>query len=84
VIYDNLKISLVSLLELYYEVINPTLINKQGNDVGSQYRTGIYYTDLEDTHIIKQLISKLQEKYDKPIVIEVKQLTSFYKAEEYH
>jgi len=84
VVYDPLKTSLEFILELYYDVIDPTLINKQGNDLGSQYRTGIYYIDLEDEEIIKKSISKLQEKYDKPIAIEVKELTSFYKAEEYH
>ena len=84
VVYDPLKTSLEFILELYYDVIDPTLINKQGNDLGSQYRTGIYYIDLEDEEIIKKSIVKLQEKYAKPIAIEVKELTSFYKAEEYH
>ena len=84
IVYDSLKISLESLLELYYEVIDPTLFNKQGNDTGSQYRTGIYYIDSADLKIIMESIDKLQLKYDKPIVIEVKELIIFYKAEEYH
>jgi len=84
VTYDIFKISLESLLELYYEVVNPTLINKQGNDVGSQYRTGIYYIDKEDSKTIIKSINKLQEKYNKPIAIEVRKIDIFYKAEEYH
>jgi peptide methionine sulfoxide reductase msrA/msrB len=84
VVYDISKINLESIIELYYEVVNPTLINKQGNDVGSQYRTGIYYIDLEDSKIIIKSINKLQEKYKKSIAIEVKKLDVFYRAEEYH
>jgi len=54
------------------------------HDIGSQYRTGIYYVDPEDESIIRAAVSKLQEKYDKPIAIEVKPLENYYLAEEYH
>jgi len=85
IVYDALKISLETLLELYYDVIDPTSVNKQGNDVGSKYRTGIYYVDSEDEEIIAKSINKLQDKYyDSPIVIEVKRLSMFLKAEEYN
>jgi len=84
VTYDVSKISLEALLELYYEIVNPTLINKQGNDVGSQYRTGIYYIDHEDSKTIIKSINMLQQKYNKPIAIEVRKIDIFYKAEEYH
>jgi len=84
VVYDSTDISLENLLELYYEVIEPTSINKQGNDEGSRYRSGIYYIDPEDKEVITKSISKLQEKYDDHIVIEVGPLNIFYKAEEYH
>lgn len=84
VIYDDDIIGLSYLLKLYYDVINPTSINRQGGDVGSQYRTGIYYTDYKDIDIIHSSIEELQKKYDKKIAIEVLPLTNYYKAEEYH
>lgn len=77
-------ISLSGLLDLFYKVINPTTLNRQGNDVGSQYRTGIYYTDHEDVPFIKQSIGLLQNEYDKPIAIEIKPLEKYFSAEEYH
>lgn len=82
--YDPKIISLSHILQLYFHVINPTSINRQGNDVGSQYRTGIYYIDPKDQPIIMKNINDLQRKYDKPIAIEVKPLENFYLAEEYH
>lgn len=84
VLYNPLEISLEFILELYYEVINPTSINRQGNDIGSQYRTGIYYVDVYDEKIILKSIRELQKKYDKPIAIEVLPLKNYYLAEEYH
>lgn len=84
VVYDPEKIDLAFILELYYDVINPTSVNKQGGDVGSQYRTGIYYVDQEDLPVIKESLQKLQEKYDKPVAIEAEPLKNYYLAEEYH
>lgn len=84
VVYDPNTISLTFVLELYYDVINPTSINKQGEDTGSQYRTGIYYVDENDVDIIKDSINELQTKYDKPIAIEVLPIINYYLAEEYH
>lgn len=84
VIYDEAQISLSKLLELYYDVIDPVSINRQGGDTGSQYRTGIYYVEQKDEVIINQSIAELQEKYCETIAIEVKPLTNFFKAEEYH
>lgn len=84
VTYDPDIIDLSFLLDMYYDVINPTSINKQGGDVGSQYRTGIYYVDEDDLPIIRDSIAKLQTKYDKPIAIEVLPLKNYYLAEEYH
>lgn len=82
--YDPKVISLSFILDLYYDVINPTSVNKQGEDEGTQYRTGIYYVDDSDVEIIKNSIEKLQTKYDKPIAIEVLPLKNYYPAEEYH
>ena len=84
VFYDPKQIRLEFILSLYYEVINPTSINKQGGDIGTQYRTGIYYVDPEDVSIIRHSISELQKAYDQPIAIEVLPLRNYYPAEEYH
>lgn len=84
VFYDPAQIRLEFILSLYYDVINPTSINRQGHDVGSQYRTGIYYVDEADVPTIKQSLEELQTKYDKPIAIELLPLQNYYLAEEYH
>jgi len=65
-------------------VINPVSVNRQGGDIGSQYRTGIYFTDETDETVIRGSIDQLQKKYREPIAIEVKPLINYYKAEEYH
>ncbi len=82
--YEDTVIGLPYILELYYDVINPVSINRQGGDVGSQYRTGIYYVNEEDAPVIEYSISKLQEKYKETIAIERLPLSNYYKAEEYH
>ena len=84
VVYDPTIVPLEFLLELYYEAINPTSLNRQGGDHGGQYRTGIYYVDDKDRLVIESSIAKLQKRFDKPIAIEVKQLENFSLAEEYH
>ncbi len=84
VVYENVILGLPYLLELYYDVINPLSINKQGGDVGSQYRTGIYYVDAEDEEVILHSIAELQKRYTEKIAIEVKPMLNFYRAEEYH
>lgn len=84
VTYDPTKTSLSFILEQFYSIINPTTLNQQGNDKGTQYRTGIYYTDLSDRAIIIRSLAKLQRKYSKVLMIEVKPLNNFYSAEGYH
>ena len=84
VLYNPEIISLEDILAHYLRVVNPVSINKQGNDVGTQYRTGIYYTDEADKAIIENILAKEQTKHDKPIAIEVEPLKHFYDAEEYH
>ena len=84
VFYDPKVIRLEFVLSLYYDVINPTSVNKQGGDIGTQYRTGIYYVDEQDEAVIRASIAELQKKYDKPIAIEVLPLRNYYLAEEYH
>ena len=82
--YDESFIRLPFLLKMYFEVVNPTSINRQGGDTGSQYRTGIYFTDDTDEIVIKQAIQELQKKYQEKIAIEVLSLLNYFKAEEYH
>lgn len=84
VIYKPEIISLEDLLTHYLRVVNPVSVNKQGNDVGTQYRSGIYYTDKNDKKIIDNILKKEQTKHDKPIAIEVLPLKHFFEAEEYH
>lgn len=82
--YDPQEADLALLLELYFKTIDPTSLNRQGGDHGSQYRTGIYYIDESDRPIIEAAIDSLAKNYQKPIVVEVKPLSNFYKAEDYH
>lgn len=82
--YDPKELNLKLLIELFFRTIDPTSLNKQGNDRGTQYRTGIYYTDPADLPIIQSAVEELAKKYSEPIVLEVKPLKNFYPAEEYH
>lgn len=84
--YDPKIVSLEDLLSVFFYVHDPTSSDRQGEDVGEQYRSIILYTDLEQKEAVEKFIKVLnQEKaYEKPIVTEVKPLHYFYKAEEYH
>lgn len=84
VTYDANQISLDKLLQYYFKVIDPTSVNKQGNDRGRQYRTGIYYQDSADKSVIDRAIATLQTKYKNKIQIEVEPLKNYTEAEEYH
>lgn len=82
--YDESVISLEELLNRFWKIIDPTLLNRQGPDIGNQYRTGIYYKNEEDLNIINKTLEKVQRKYDKEIVTEIEEIKSFYLAEDYH
>ena len=82
--YNKNEIFLEKLLDYYFKIINPTSINKQGNDIGRQYRTGIYYTDENDLGIIKNKINEEQKKYEDEIQVEVEKLDNYILGEEYH
>lgn len=84
VTYDSNTVELDDLLDYFFAIIDPVSINKQGNDKGSQYRTGIYYVNDNDLLLINDKIKQLQEGYSKPIAIEVDRLMNFVPAEEYH
>jgi peptide methionine sulfoxide reductase msrA/msrB len=84
VVYDPKALSLDFLLELYYESVDPVSVNRQGGDRGSQYRTGIYYTNGGDLPVIKRSVTQLQKRCDGPVAIEVAPLLNFCLAEDYH
>lgn len=82
--YDASLISLEMIINMYFVSIDPTTLNRQGHDVGLQYRTGIYYTDESDVDTINKVILKQQQQYSEEIVVEVMPLENFYPAEDYH
>jgi peptide-methionine (S)-S-oxide reductase len=84
--FDPKAISFRELLEVFFTIHNPTTLNRQGADVGSQYRSAIFYHDEGQKTIAGQVIQEITEAglWDDPIVTEVVPLTAFYKAEEYH
>ena len=82
--YAQDEVTLNKILEKYFGIIDPTVLNRQGPDIGHQYRTGIYYIDKEDLEVINEYKEKEQLKYDKPIVTEIEPLKCFYDGEEYH
>lgn len=82
--FDDEAVSLTDILSLYFKSIDPLALNRQGNDAGTQYRTGIYYADPVMAQVIEAQVSALQRRYDRPLALEVKPLLNFYPAEEYH
>lgn len=84
VAYLPAEVDLALLIDLYFKTVDPTSLNKQGNDRGSQYRTGIYYTDASDLPVIQQQVRKVAAAYSKPLAVEVLPLKNFYAAEADH
>ncbi len=84
VTYDDAVVSLPFILDMYYQVIDPISVNKQGNDIGPQYRTGIFYTAPSDEAIIQSSLDALQKNYSEPLAIELEPLKTYTSAEEYH
>ena len=84
VVFDPEELSLPFLLERYYSIIDPVSVNKQGNDRGIQYRTGIYYADEKDKPVIETSLKRLQQHFRQPLAIEVQPLRQFSRAEKYH
>lgn len=84
VVYDEQEVSLDTLLDKFWSIIDPTSVNRQGNDVGSQYRSGIYYIYDEDLSTIIMSKRKIETLYKNNVVTEVKRLENYYKAEEEH
>jgi methionine-S-sulfoxide reductase len=84
IVYDPEVVSLTLLLELFFRSIDPTSLNRQGEDCGTRYRTGIYYTSEEDTTTINEVYSGIERIIGEPLMVEVEPLRNFYAAEEYH
>ena len=84
--YDPDQVSLAQLLEIFFVVHDPTQLNAQGNDVGTQYRSGIYYTTPEQRQVADDMIRAMsQDKlFGRPIVTEVQAMANYWPAEEYH
>ncbi|MCG7531815.1 peptide-methionine (S)-S-oxide reductase MsrA [Psychrobium sp. MM17-31] len=87
VTFDESKISYQQLLNIFFENHNPTELNRQGVDVGTQYRSAVFYHDATQQQLANETIARLTEEKrfgDKKIVTEVTPASTFFKAEEYH
>ena len=84
VIYDEEKVPLAALLALFYKIIDPVSVDKQGEDEGHQYRTGIYFTNRADEGVIAASLAQLERQVGEKLAVEACPLEHFYDAEEYH
>jgi peptide-methionine (S)-S-oxide reductase len=86
IVFDPLVISYEKLLDIFWDMHDPTLVNRQGDDIGSQYRSIILYTSNQQKMTAETRKQKLDEShtYEKPIVTEIKELQEFFPAEDYH
>ena len=84
IVYDEDRISLTELLDYYFMVIDPLSVNRQGNDRGIQYRTGIYYTSDDQLPEIEAVYQEQERKAGSKLAVELLPLSNFFTAEEYH
>jgi peptide-methionine (S)-S-oxide reductase len=84
--YDPTVLSYEDVLEVFFTIHDPTQLNRQGPDVGSQYRSAVFYHDDDQREILEAYVEALDEEggYDDPVVTEVEPLDRFWEAEEYH
>lgn len=84
--FDTSKISLIEILQVFFKTHDPTTLNRQGNDVGTQYRSVVFYDNEEKKKIAEEVISGLQKSgaFNDPVVTTIEPITVFYKAEDYH
>ncbi len=85
-VYDPSRVSTRELLEIFFVIHDPTTLNRQGNDVGTQYRSGIYFTTDEQRETAQALIDELtaENAFGRPIVTELLPLAHYWPAEDYH
>lgn len=81
--YEPEEINLTTLLQVFFLVIDPTVRNRQGNDIGSQYQTGVYYSDPNDIALLETVFDEKKQQI-KPFFVELKPLNHFWPAEDYH
>lgn len=84
VVYNPSVITIEYLVELFFRSIDPLSLNRQGNDCGTRYRTGVYYIDNDDVSTIKSVFESVEMTIGEPLVVELEPLRSFHPAEEYH
>lgn len=82
--YDSNVIDLKFLVQMFFKAIDPTSLNKQGHDVGTRYRTGVYYTSDTDLPTIEQVFDEEQTKIGQPLAVELLPLTNFHPADARH
>ncbi len=82
--YDAQVVSLKLLVELFFRSIDPLSLNRQGGDVGTQYRTGIYFVDNDDEELLLSIYERVERSYGEPLAVELQHLDNFFAAEEYH
>jgi peptide-methionine (S)-S-oxide reductase len=83
-VFDPAVISYRDILEVFFTIHDPTTLNRQGNDVGTQYRSVIYYQTPEQEATARQVIAEMAHVWDAPIVTELAPAQTFYQAEDYH
>ena len=81
---DTDQVSYRKILEIFFTIHDPTTLNRQGNDVGTQYRSVVYYHDAGQMETAKQVIAEMASVWDAPLVTELQPLPVFYRAEDYH
>ena len=84
VIYDSNIISYETILEVFFTVHDPTQLNRQGNDIGTQYRSSIFYLDENQKLIAENVLENFKQYFDDEIVTEISELTNYHEAEKYH
>ena len=84
VVFDIKIITFSKILEIFFYVHNPTSLNRQGNDVGTQYRSVIFYSSKNQLKLIENFIIKINNKFKNNIVTEINSLMEFFQAEDYH
>ena len=82
--FDPSVISYGDLLDVFFTIHDPTTLNRQGNDIGTQYRSAIFYHSPEQKAVAEQKIAEAANSWEKPIVTELKPIDTFYPAEDYH
>lgn len=84
VTFDNARITLREVLEIFFHIHDPTTLNRQGNDTGTQYRSGIYFNTPEQEPVVREVLAEAQAAHGGRVVTEVRPLANYSRAEDYH